>query len=49
MELYPELFEGVGTMDSAEVKLDVDLSIPPVVQPPRKILQAMIKPLKRER
>ena len=31
MELYPDLFEGVGTMDSAKVKLDVDPSIPPVV------------------
>ena len=38
MELFPDLFEGVGTMDSAEVKLDEDTSIPPVVQPPRKIL-----------
>ena len=48
MELYPDLFEGVGTMNGAEVKLDVDLSVPPVVQPPRKIPQAMIEPLKRE-
>ena len=48
MELYPDFFEGVGTIDGAEVKLDVDLSIPPVVQPPRKIPQAMIKPLKKE-
>ena len=46
MELYPDLFEGVGTMDGAKVKLDVDLSIPPEVQPPRKIPQAMIEPLK---
>ena len=48
MELYPDLFEGVGTMDGAQVKLDVDPSIPPVVQPPRKIPQAMIEPLKKE-
>ena len=48
MELYPDLFEGVGTMTGAEVKLDVDLSIPPVIQPPHKIPQAMIEPLKRE-
>ena len=27
MELYPDLFEGVGTMDGAKVKLDTDLSI----------------------
>ena len=48
MELYPDLFKGVGTMDGAQVKLDVDPSIPPVVQPPRKILQAMIEPLRKE-
>ena len=48
MELYPDLFEGVGTIDGAEVKLDIDPSVPPVVQPPRKILQAMIEPLKKE-
>ena len=48
MELYPDLFEGVSTMDGAEVKLDVDLSVPPVAQPPRKIPQAMIEPLKKE-
>ena len=48
MELYPDLFEGVGTMDGAEVKLDVDPSVPPVAQPPRKIPQAMVKPLKKE-
>ena len=35
-------------MTGAEVKLDIDLSIPPVVQPPRKIPQAMIEPLKKE-
>ena len=34
MEPYPDLFEGVGTIDSAKVKLDVDPSISPVVQPP---------------
>ena len=48
MELYPDLFEGVGTMDGAQVKLDIDLSIPPVIQPPRKIPKAMIEPLKKE-
>ena len=48
MELYPDLFEGVGTIDGAEVKLDVDPSVPPVVQPQRKIPQAMIEPLKKE-
>ena len=48
MELYPDLFKDVGTMDGAQVKLDIDPSIPPVVQPPRKIPQAMIEPLKKE-
>ena len=48
MELYPDLFEGVGSMDGVQVKLDVDPSIPPVVQPPRKIPQAMINPLRKE-
>ena len=48
MELYPDLFKGVGTMDGAQVKLDVDPSISPVVQPPRKIPQAMIEPLRKE-
>ena len=48
MELYPDLFEGVSTIQGAEVKLDVDPSIPPVVQPPRKIPQAMVEPLKQE-
>ena len=37
MGLYPDLFEGIGTMTSVEVKLDVDPSIPPVIQPPHKI------------
>ena len=35
-------------MDGAQVKLDIDPSIPPVVQPPRKITQAMTEPLKKE-
>ena len=48
MELFPDLFEGVCTIHGAEVKLDVDPSVPPVVQPPRKIPQAMIEPLKKE-
>ena len=37
MELYPALFEGVGTIQGAKVKLDVDPNIPSVVvQPPRE-------------
>ena len=35
-------------MDGAQVKLDIDPSISPVVQPPRKIPQAMIEPLRKE-
>ena len=37
MELFPELFDGVGTIKDAIVKLNVDESITPVIQPPRKI------------
>ena len=48
MELYPDLFEGVGTIQGAKVKLDVDPNIPSVVQPPRKIPSAMVEPLKKE-
>ena len=48
MELFPELFDGVGTIKDAIVKLNVDESITPVIQPPRKIPQAMIDPLKQE-
>ena len=28
MELYPDLFEGVGTIQGAKVKLDVDPNVP---------------------
>ena len=48
LELYPDLFDGVGTMKHAMVKLDVDQAVIPVVQPPRKVPQAMIEPLKKE-
>ena len=48
MELFPELFDGVGTIKDAIVKLNVDDSITPVIQPPRKIPQAMVEPLKQE-
>ena len=48
MELYPDLFNGVGTIQGAKVKLDIDPNVPPVVQPPRKIPSAMVKPLKKE-
>ena len=48
MELFPELFDGIGTIKDAIVKLNVDDSITPVIQPPRKIPQAMLDPLKQE-
>ena len=48
MELFPELFDGVGTIKDAIVKLNVDQSIIPVIQPPRKIPQAMVDPLKHK-
>ena len=48
MELYPDLFEGVSTIQGAKVKLDVDPNVPSVVQPPRKIPSAMVKPLKKD-
>ena len=48
MELFPELFNGVGTIKDAIVKLNVDQSIIPVIQPLRKIPHAMVDPLKQE-
>ena len=48
MELYPDLFNGVGTIQGAKVKLDIDPNVPPVVQPPRKIPSAMVETLKKE-
>ena len=48
MELFPELFDGVGTIKDAIVKLNMDQSIIPVIQPPRKIPQTMVDPLKHE-
>ena len=48
MELFPELFDGLGTMKDAMVHLDVNPSVTPVVQPPRKVPQAMVQPLKDE-
>ena len=48
MELFPELFDRFGTIKDAIVKLNVDQSIIPVIQPPRKIPQAMIDLLKEE-
>ena len=38
----------IGTLKDAIVKLDIDDTITPVVQPPRKIPQVMVEPLKQE-
>ena len=48
MELFPELFEGIDTIKDAIVKLNVDQNVTPIVQPPRKIPQAMVEPLRHE-
>ena len=48
MQLFPDLFDGIGTIQDAEVKLDVNEYVEPIVQPPRKIPQAMVDPLKKE-
>ena len=37
MNLFPNLFEGVGTMENMQVHLDVNPEMEPVVQAPRKI------------
>ena len=46
--LYPDLFEGVGTMENVQVHLDVNPEIELVVQAPRKIPHSMMEPLKGE-
>ena len=48
MNLFPDLFEGVGTMENVQVHLDVNPEIEPVVQVPRKIPHSMMEPLKAE-
>ena len=48
MNLFPDLFKGVGTMENVQVHLDVNPEIEPVVQVPRKILHSMMEPLKAE-
>ena len=48
MELFPNLFDGIGMIKDAIINLDVNPNTVPVVQPPRKVPQAMIKPLKTE-
>ena len=48
MNLFPDLFEGVGTMENVQVHLDVNPEIEPVVQAPRKIQHSMMELLKAE-
>ena len=48
MELSPDLFNGISTIKDAEVKLDVNPDITPIVQLPRKVPQGMIQLLKEE-
>ena len=48
MELFPDLFDGVGTIKDAMLKLGIDQTTIPVIQPPRKIPQAIVEPLKKE-
>ena len=48
MNLFPDLFEGVSTMENVQVHLDVNPEIEPVVQAPRKIPHSIMEPLKAE-
>ena len=48
MNLFPDIFEGVGTMENVQVHLDMNPEIEPVVQAPRKIPHSMLEPLKDE-
>ena len=48
MNLFPVLFEDVGTMENIQIHLDVNPEVKPVVQAPRKIPHSMMEPLKAE-
>ena len=48
MNLFLDLFKGIGTMENVQVHLDVNPEIEPVVQAPRKIPHSMMEPLKAE-
>ena len=48
LHLYPDLFDGVGTMENVLVHLDIDKNIEPVVQALHKIPHSMLQPLKSE-
>ena len=46
MELFPDLFDGIGMIKDAIMNLDITPDAVPIVQLPRKVPQAMIEPLK---
>ena len=48
LQLFPDLFEGIGTMEDMQVHLDVDSTTEPVIQAPRMIPHGMLDPLKSE-
>ena len=48
LQLFPDLFEGIGTMEDVPVHLEVDPTSEPVVQAPCKIPHGMLDPLKSE-
>ena len=48
MELSPDLFDRIGTIKDVIMNLDINPDAVLVVQPPKKVPQAMIEPLKTE-
>ena len=48
MELFPNVFGGIGMIKDVIMNHDVNPDAVPVVQPPRKVPQAMIEPLEAE-
>ena len=48
MQLYPDLFDGLGTIKNAVVHLDVKSDASPVVCSPRKVPEALRDSLKEE-
>ena len=45
---YPALFEGIGQLKGAEVKLHIDTEVPPVAQIARRIPFHLCKKVERE-
>ena len=46
LQLFPNLFEGIETMENVQAHLNDDPKIEPVVQAPLKIPHIMLEPLK---